>query len=341
MMRADAVSIDRVPIDYRIEHPIRMHAQFEVEGFTVLLGASGEGKSLLLRAIAGLLPAGGEPFGGLPPQQRAVGYLPQGHALFPHLRAWENVAFALRGPQRREQALAWLQRVDMAALADRWPASLSGGQQQRVALARALARRPRLLLLDEPTSALDPVTRDDVLAELIAEVHEAGIPALAVSHDPALAAIADRLVLMHGRRIVQTGTPAEVYAQPVSGAAARLLGLRNVQRAVIAGAPGAPCLRWAEADAVLPVHTALPDGTVVDWHIAPAAVGVHAAAEAPPGAIAASLELRQTGVHGSHLGMRCGEARLWVEAPPEFDPSATVMLSLPSAAIRCWPAEGP
>ena len=224
-------------IDYRIEQPVRLHARFDVEGFTVLLGASGEGKSLLLRAIAGLLPAHGEPFGGLPPQRRAVGYLPQGHALFPHLRAWENVAFALRGPRRREQAMAWLQRVDMAGLAERWPASLSGGQQQRVALARALARRPRLLLLDEPTSALDPATRDDVLAELIAEVHEAGIPALAVSHDPALAAIADRLVLMHGRRIVQVGTPAQVHAQPVIGAAARLLGLRNVQRGVIAGAP--------------------------------------------------------------------------------------------------------
>ena len=325
-------------VDYRIEQPVRLHACFEVEGFTVLLGASGEGKSLLLRAIAGLLPARGEPFGGLPPQRRAVGYLPQGHALFPHLRAWENVAFALQGPQRRAQALAWLERVDMAALAERWPASLSGGQQQRVALARALARRPRLLLLDEPTSALDPVTRDDVMAELIAEVHEAGIPALAVSHDPALAAVADRLVLMHGRRIVQAGTPAEVHAHPVSGAAARLLGLRNVQRGVIAGSPGAQHLRWLQANAVLPVRTGLPDGTAVDWHIAPSAVQVHPAASAPPGAITASFELRQTGVHGSHLGMRCGEARLWVEAPTGFDPAAAVMLSLPPEAIRCWPA---
>ncbi|WNL48249.1 ABC transporter ATP-binding protein [Dyella sp. BiH032] len=325
-------------VDYRIEQPVRLHACFEVEGFTVLLGASGEGKSLLLRAVAGLLPARGEPFGGLPPQRRAVGYLPQGHALFPHLRAWENVAFALHGPRRRERAMEWLERVDMAALAERWPASLSGGQQQRVALARALARRPRLLLLDEPTSALDPVTRDDVMAELIAEVHEAGIPALAVSHDPALAAIADRLVLMHGRRVVQAGTPAEVYAQPVSGAAARLLGLRNVQPGVIAGRPGAQHLQWPQADVLLPVRTGFPDGTAVDWHIAPAAVRVHPAAAAPTDAIPATFELRQTGVHGSHLGMRCGEARLWAEAPAGFDPAAAAMLSLPPEAIRCWPA---
>src|SRR5437879_11233137 len=82
-------------IEYSIDDPVRLEINFEVEGFTILLGQSGEGKTTLLRAIAGLLPAHGEPFDGLLPQQRAVGYLPQGYALFPHLRAWENVAFAL------------------------------------------------------------------------------------------------------------------------------------------------------------------------------------------------------------------------------------------------------
>src|SRR5215510_15415187 len=91
-------------INYSIDHPVRLVVNFEVEGFTILLGQSGEGKTTLLRAVAGLLPARGQPFGGLLPQQRAVGYLPQGYALFPHLRAWENVAFALpRGPQRRRR----------------------------------------------------------------------------------------------------------------------------------------------------------------------------------------------------------------------------------------------
>lgn len=325
-------------IDYRIEQPVALHARFEVEGFTVLLGASGEGKSLLLRAIAGLVPARGEPFDGLPPQRRAVGYLPQGHALFPHLRAWQNVAFALRGRHCREQAMSWLERVGMAELAERWPAELSGGQQQRVALARALARQPRLLLLDEPTSALDPSTRDDVLAELIAEVHEAGIPALAASHDPALAAVADQLVLMHGRRIVQTGTPADVHAQPASGAVARLLGLRNVQRGRIVGAPGAQRLLWPEADVALPVHTALSDGTPVDWHIAPAAVTVHEATAAPAGAVVAALELTQTGAHGCYLSLHCGQARLWVTLPPGQALPEAPRLWLPPPAIRCWSA---
>ncbi|WP_426663592.1 ABC transporter ATP-binding protein [Rhodanobacter aciditrophus] len=324
-------------IDYRIAHPVALSARFEVEGFTVLLGASGEGKSLLLRAIAGLLPAQGEPFGGLPPQRRAVGYLPQGHALFPHLNAWRNVAFALRGPRRRDEAVAWLERLGLAALAERRPAQLSGGQQQRVALARALARRPQLLLLDEPTSALDPATRDDVLAELIAEVHAAGIPALAVSHDPALAAVADRLVLMHGRRIVQVGAPTDVHAQPVSGAAARLLGLRNVLRGRLAGVAEAQRLVWEEAGVSLPVRTALADGTVVDWHVAPEAVVLHDADAAPADAIAARVELRQIIAHGRCVGLRCGQARLWASLS-SGDAGGTVRLSLPPSAIRCWPA---
>jgi molybdate/tungstate transport system ATP-binding protein len=326
-------------IDYRIEQPITLSASFEVAGFTVLLGASGEGKSLLLRAIAGLLPAHGEPFGGLPVQRRAVGYLPQGHALFPHLRAWQNVAFALTGPRRREEAMAWLDRVGMAALAEQWPAQLSGGQQQRVALARALARQPRLLLLDEPTSALDSATRDEVIAELIAEVHQVGIPALAVSHDPQLAAVADQLVLMHRRRIVQSGSPADVHARPASSAVARLLGLRNVQSGRIVGAAGAKQLLWAGAGVALPVDTALPDGAQVDWHIAPATVQVHEAVTAPSGAVAASLELRQIGAHGCYFGLRCGQARLWVMLPPGQEPPAIPMLWLPPSAIHCWPVE--
>lgn len=323
-------------VDYRITRPIALAADFEVEGFTVLLGASGEGKTLLLRAIAGLLPAQGEPFAGLPPQRRAVGYLPQGHALFPHLRAWQNVAFALHGSHRRDEAMAWLARVGLAELAQRWPAQLSGGQQQRVALARALARQPQLLLLDEPTSALDPATRDDVLAELIAEVRAAGIPALAVSHDPALAGVADRLVLMHERRIVQTGTPAQVHAAPACGAVARLLGWRNVLRGQLEGAPGAQRLHWIEAGVRLPVATALPDGTLVDWHVAPEAVGWLRGDAASVSAIEAQVELWQMHAHGGYAGLHCGAARLWARWP-EGGAQGAVRLVVPPSMIRCWP----
>lgn len=319
-------------IDYRLEHPIILRAAFDVEGFTVLLGASGEGKSLLLRAIAGLTPASGEPFGGMAPQHRAVGYLPQGYALFPHLNAWQNVAFALRGSQRRAQALQLLERVQMAEFAERYPATLSGGQQQRVALARALARRPQLLLLDEPTSALDPVTRDDVVAELISEVHEFGIPALAVSHDPHLAAVADRLVLMHGRRIIQIGSPAEVNANPVDGSAARLLGHRNVHRGRV---DGARRLLWQDGGIAFPVNSDAFEGEV-DWAIDPDAIRLVHARDDLPDAVAVSIEVRHVIGRTMQLGVRCGQGRLWVSVPVDQVVSEPVAVQLPAEAIRCW-----
>ncbi|GGA14946.1 ABC transporter ATP-binding protein [Dyella caseinilytica] len=324
-------------INYAIQHPIALHAAFDVEGFTVLLGVSGEGKSLLLRAIAGLVPAQGEPFGGLAAQHRAVGYLPQGYALFPHLNAWQNVAFALRGTQRKQQAMQLLERVHMAEFAERYAATLSGGQQQRVALARAIARRPQLLLLDEPTSALDPVTRDDVIAELIAEVHEFGIPTLAVSHDPHLAAVADRLVLMHQRNIIQIGTPEAVYAKPVNGAAARLLGYRNVHYGHIDGAPGAWRLVWPEGGMALPIDEQLKPGTSVEWTIDPAAIRIMDAQHAPRHAIPALIEVRHVDSHITQLGVRCGQGRLWVSVPRDMSIPETPMIHLPSEAIHYWP----
>jgi molybdate/tungstate transport system ATP-binding protein len=324
-------------IDYTIRHPIALHATFEVNGFTVLLGASGEGKSLLLRAIAGLIPAQGEPFSGLAAQHRAVGYLPQGYALFPHLNAWQNVAFALRGSQRREQAKQLLERVHAAEFAERYPTTLSGGQQQRVALARAMARRPQLLLLDEPTSALDPVTRDDVIAELIAEVHAVGIPALAVSHDRQLAAVADRLVLMHQRNIIQIGTPRAVYAQPASGAAARLLGFRNVHRGYIKSASDAPRLFWPEGNISFPIDTPVAMDQPVDWMIDPAAIHVVETGNAPPEAVQVSVEVHHVDGHITQLGLRCGKGRLWVAVTGNAHVPETLAIHLPSEAIRYWP----
>jgi len=324
-------------IHCRMTDPIHLDVRLEVQGFTVLLGASGEGKSVLLRAIAGLLPAAVEPFGSLPAQQRALGYLPQGYGLFPHLSAWRNVAFALRGSDRHRRAMHWLARVHMHDYAARRPGQLSGGQQQRVALARALARQPRLLLLDEPTSALDPATRENVIAELIAEVHQAGIPALAASHDPALAAVADRLVVMHGRRVVQSGQPSQVLSDPASGAVARLLGYRNVQRGRVVETG----IFWPAANAVVPAQTGLPANTVVDWQISPQAVRILPAAEAPPGAIAARRGVSRVRLSGQQLGMRCGTGLLWVDAGGSGQAVNEPALHWPPEAVRVWPAASP
>lgn len=340
-------------IDYRIDQPIQLQVSFEVEGFTILLGQSGEGKTTLLRALAGLLPAQGEPFGGLLPQHRAVGYLPQGYALFPYLRAWENVAFALtRGPQRYAQALELLARVGLISVAERYPAALSGGQQQRVALARALARKPQLLLLDEPSSALDAATRDEVMAELISEIHEFGVPALAVSHDPHLAALADRVAVMSGRHIVQQGTPAEVLSRPASAAVARLLGHRNLFTARVAGHEanaGVTLLQWEAANGTalrLPAQSELVAGQLVQWMITPAAVrlpslkpGLRRADNPVTGRVELLLNL------GAHfqVALRCGTERLWLSAQDNLvrhhrlETGREITVDLRSDGMLCWP----
>ncbi|OYV37143.1 MAG: hypothetical protein B7Z81_06395 [Acidocella sp. 20-61-6] len=214
-------------INYTLASPVALSAQFEVRGFTALLGRSGAGKTSLLKALAGLLPATGTPWGGLPPQDRPIGYLPQGAALFPHLSVLENAAFALTGPDRLQRAQAHLDDLNIGHLATRNGAKISGGEAQRVGLARALARRPQLLLLDEPSAALDAATRDEVLAQLIDTIDATGIPALAATHDPAIAALADWVVLLAEDKVIQQGTPRHLFDNPASIAAAQLLGYQN------------------------------------------------------------------------------------------------------------------
>ena len=190
-------------VAYRIFGPIELEVEFDITGVTVLLGANGEGKSTILRALAGLVPAEGTPFSGLPPQRRPIAYLPQEHLLFPHLRAWENVAFAFDDRiRRRERALALLARFDIEDLAGRFPHQLSGGERQRVAIARAFARQPELVLFDEPTSALDKSAREAFLTSALPALRDAGVPTLAATHDPALVEVADRTVLLRDRKIV-------------------------------------------------------------------------------------------------------------------------------------------
>lgn len=224
-----------IDLHYRTTQPVTLDVSLSIEGFTVLLGQSGEGKTTLLKAIAGLLPAEGTLYKGLPPEQRSIGYLPQGYALFPHMNVWENVAFALNGNKkdRKAKALALLDRVWLSKLADRRTNALSGGQQQRVALARALAREPELLLLDEPTSALDPCTRDQVLDDLIELIDVLEIPTLAVTHDNHLAAMSDRMAVLSHGHVSQQGPPEEIYIKPETAEIARLVGYHNLFRGTI------------------------------------------------------------------------------------------------------------
>ncbi len=205
--------------------------------YCCLIGPSGCGKTSTLRMIAGhetptagdILIGGGN-VTALPPAKRGTAMMFQSYALFPHLSCLDNVAFSLkmRGiakAERRAQARAMLERVQLAELAERRPAQLSGGQQQRIALARALITNPSVLLLDEPLSALDPFLRGQMREELKRLQREIGITFIHVTHaqDEAMA-LADLVVVMERGRILQTGSPREVFERPNTTFVARFLG---------------------------------------------------------------------------------------------------------------------
>jgi molybdate transport system ATP-binding protein len=206
-----------------------------------LAGPSGAGKTSVLRIAAGLVrperglvEANGEVWldtergVDVPPERRRCGYVFQEYALFPHLNAWQNVAYPLRGmarAQRRERALELLERFGLGELAEARPHTLSGGERQRVAVARALARKPEVLLLDEPLSALDARTRASASRELASVLRDVEVPALLVTHDFAEAAqLGDRVGIVDAGRIVQEGTPSELAAAPRSAFVADFTG---------------------------------------------------------------------------------------------------------------------
>ncbi len=220
--------MSEICIDYTLAAPVALQARFTVRGFTALLGQSGVGKTSLLRALAGLLPAQGTPWQGVAPERRPIGYLPQETRLFPHLSVLENTAYALKGAGRRERAWALLAELGLEGLAARRPDQLSGGQAKRVALARALAHGAELLLLDEPSAGLDTVTRDATLDWLVETAAARGIPVLAATHDHEIAARAEQLALLAEGRIIQHGPAREVFSAPASHMAAALLGYENI-----------------------------------------------------------------------------------------------------------------
>ena len=215
-----------------------------VEGELIaLLGPSGCGKTTTMRAIAGLLkPASGtitidgRDVTHIAANKRGIGLVFQSYALFPHLSAYENVAFGLRlqklpEPEIRSRTQTGIQTVGLTGFEDRKPQEMSGGQQQRVALARSLVMKPKVLLLDEPLSNLDARLRLEMRSELQRVQKSTGVTMVFVTHDQAEAlAMADRIVLMKNGLIEQLGTPGQLYSEPETAFAAKFMGFENIFR---------------------------------------------------------------------------------------------------------------
>lgn len=215
-----------------------------------LLGPSGCGKSTTLRMIAGVdRQSSGEifvdgemicgPSMSLPPEARHIGLMFQDFALFPHLSVSQNVSFGLTGSLAEKQARVaeLLEKVGLSWAVDQYPHHLSGGEQQRVALARALAPRPRIMLMDEPFSGLDNRLRDDIRDETLALLKEEGTAVVLVTHEPEEALrMGQQIALMREGRIVQSGTPYNIYNAPVDREAMAFFSDINVIRGVSQGA---------------------------------------------------------------------------------------------------------
>ena len=252
---------DTLSVSLRQFTPIALDVEFSCGARDVLalVGPSGSGKSTILRTIAGLYrPAEGRvTVNGSPwldtvkqidvaPHRRRVGLVFQNYALFPHMTALGNVVTGLGHLPREARAARGhelLELVHLIGLDGRKPAELSGGQQQRVALARALARDPDVLLLDEPFSAVDRVTRQKLYTEVRELSRVLPIPIIFVTHDfDEAARVANRMCLLDQGTILQTGTPRDVLARPVSVQTARLVDLKNLFEARVVGHDGARTL---------------------------------------------------------------------------------------------------
>jgi iron(III) transport system ATP-binding protein len=280
--------------------------------FLVLLGPSGSGKTTLLRCLAGIerIDSGSLCVGSrvvadgrshVPPEQRDLSMVFQDYALWPHMTALDNVAFALRRrrlsrPECRSRALVMLSRVGLAEFARRYPNELSGGQQQRVALARALIADTGLILCDEPLSNLDADLRERMRVEISSLVREAGATTVYITHDQAEAfALADHIGVLEEGVLVQSGSAEDVYHHPATPFVARFTGLAGELPVRVTG---------HGADGALEVTAAgLADGSVRLPALRPAGTTAPAARPGAGGPVSglspgddALLAIRPTGV---------------------------------------------
>lgn len=307
-----------------------------------ILGESGTGKTTLIRAVAGLCPidAGTIEIGGreaarpgreAPPEDRRVGIVFQDLALWPHMTVWENATFPVEGTwsrkERRRRAGEVLDRVRLPHGHDRYPHEISGGEGRRTALARALVREPEVLLLDEPFSDLELSLRDELMGLVWDFARDRGVAVIHATHiqEEALA-FADRLAILHGGRIVQEGTPEEVYRRPVTPRTARLLGEVGVIRGRRVGPTTA---RTPLGDVTVPAGK----GDLL-LGVRPEAVRAGAVGDVE-GEIRRVRFLGGRTLYQVEIGGEC----LWATGDGERRAGETVRLALDPDGVRAFPLE--
>jgi ABC-type Fe3+/spermidine/putrescine transport system ATPase subunit/ABC-type sulfate transport system permease component len=283
----------------RVAHPENCHR-------LAVVGPSGSGKSVTLRVLAGLLGpgAGTVTYAGVDvsrtaPEQRRLGYVPQGFGLMPGRTVWQQAVFGVHADPAR--AAWWLQTLHLDGLLDRLPDQLSGGQRQRVSLARALAGDPEVVLLDEPFAALDAPVRAELRRELRRLQRDANLSTVIVTHDPEEAAmLADEIVVVRDGQVLQSGSCRDVYQRPASAEVGRLLGIDNLFEGV-AGADGALIAAGYRNPggpgdgATVGLVTGLPAGARLLWQVPPEALRVRPG-PSPSGANGSAVDFGQGSV---------------------------------------------
>ena len=347
-MAAPALRVEDLTVQYgstlALDHVSLDAAPGEM---VALLGPSGSGKTTLLHATAGFLtPAGGSiwidqvcvsgPGAHVPPEKRGIGLVFQSYALWPHLSVLDTVAYPLRrrGLGRQDAAVRareLLVRLELQDFADRRPGQLSGGQQQRVGLARALATQPRLFLFDEPTANLDAALKAAFQAEIRRQQARTGAAALYVTHDPGEAfGVADRVAVLRHGRLVQVGSPIEVYRQPADSWVAGLTGPGTVLEARVQRADPATyrAVLLLAGTQVSASYSAAPgprpvDGSTVRVLLRPEWLRLEPGAD--QGLPARVAAVRFQGPHTDYeLESPAGALTLRAPGPPRAEPGAEV-----------------
>jgi ABC-type sulfate/molybdate transport systems ATPase subunit/ABC-type sulfate transport system permease component len=307
-----------------------------------IVGSSGSGKSLTLRALAGLLPDAGtvrygeQDVSGVAPENRRIGYVPQGLGLIPGRTVWRQAIFAIDAVPAR--AVWWLQTLHLQDLLDRLPAQLSGGQRQRVSLARALSRDPQVVFLDEPFSALDSPVRHELVREMRRLQHQRGLSTVLVTHDPDEAAmLADEILVIGEGRLLQAGPCTEVFRRPASPEVARLLKIENLLPGTSAGGGLVDVSSEPEhGHRYIQTETDLSAGRPVLWSVRPNQVTI----DLDGGYPARVTDVVQLGTSASvTVELDNGPAlQVWMATSDHLQVDAPCAVTIEPRAISVWSA---